>query len=109
MNDAPDQSLAAAEGLHRSAFNAAFGELSLKWHWDLETYRDLMSIACEKARIRTYVETRQPHLFDTYDPEFLIDAILAAKARWYSAMGEPRDANRHGLPRPATPVSTATV
>jgi hypothetical protein len=109
VNDAPNQSLAAAEDLHRSAFNAAFGDLSLKWHWDLETYRDLMRIACEKARIRAYVEMRQPHLFDTYDAEFLIDAILAAKVRWYSAMGERSDANPQGPPRSATPVSTAAV
>ena len=56
VSTATDKSLAAhPDDLHRSAFNAAFSELSLKWHWDPDTYRDLVGLPTDKDRIRTYL------------------------------------------------------
>jgi hypothetical protein len=85
-----------ADDLHRSAFNAAFSELNLKWHWDPDTYREFGRLPTDKERIRAYLEARQAHLLDSYDLEFLVDAIYAAKVRWYSMMtvthhGDPHD------------------
>jgi hypothetical protein len=74
------------EELHRNAYNAAFCELGLRWHWDLNTYRDLLSISEEKGRVRAYIETQQPHLLRAYDADFLVDAIQTAKTRCYNAM-----------------------
>ena len=92
VNTAPDSfSAIPPDDLHRCAFNAAFSELSLKWHWDPDTYRDLIALSCDKERIRTYIVNRQPLLFATYDPEFLVDAIYAAKVRWFSVMAGPAD------------------
>jgi len=65
----------------RNAYNAAFYELGLRWHWDSETYRELQSTACEKERIRRYVKTHQPHLLTAYDVDFLVNAIETTKAR----------------------------
>jgi hypothetical protein len=66
---------------HRNAYNAAFYELGLKWHWDAETYRAFSPEQDEKERIRFYLENHQPHLLNAYDAEFLIEAIESAKKR----------------------------
>ena len=64
-----------------SAFNAAFHELGLRWHWDDDTYEQLAAEQCERSRLRQYLQRMQPHLLRAYDAEFLTDAILAAKQR----------------------------
>lgn len=72
--------------VHRNAYNAAFYELGLKWHWDVDTYRSLLPNATETDRIKFYVANHQPHLLNAYDAEFLVNAIQAAKARCYENM-----------------------
>jgi len=64
-----------------SAFNAAFYELGLRWHWDEATYERLAANPCERSRVRHYLENAQPHLLRAYDADFLTDAILEAKQR----------------------------
>jgi hypothetical protein len=78
----------AANGadVHRGAYNAAFYELGLKWHWDADMYQSVLPHAEEKLHIRKYLETHQPHLLKAYDAEFLTDAIHTAKQRKYDAM-----------------------
>ena len=79
----------AANGIdetHLSAYNAAFYELGLRWHWDSDTYQALSPAGEEKDRIRVYLETEQPHLLRAYEVNFLIDAIHATKARCYDAL-----------------------
>jgi hypothetical protein len=75
-----------AADVHRNAYNAAFYELGLRWHWDDETYQTLLCQADEKDRIRIYMETHQAHLLKAYDADFLIDAIQTAKSRCYDIM-----------------------
>ncbi len=67
--------------IDRSAFNAAFYELGLRWHWDSETYASLAVLPCEREQVSTYLEREQRHLLRAYDAEFLTDAILDAKRR----------------------------
>jgi hypothetical protein len=74
------------ERLHLSAFNAAFDELGLRWHWDDKTYHELRHHSCEKERVRIYLQTHQSHLLTAYDASFLVEAIYAVKARRYEAM-----------------------
>jgi hypothetical protein len=82
-----DKCSADAHEIHREAYNAAFYELGLSWHWDADTYRNLLpDSAGSNDRIRVYLETRQPHLLKVYDAAFLINAIQVAKARCYDAM-----------------------
>lgn len=70
-----------SEDLDCDAFNAAFHELGLRWHWDSETYRQLqLQIADEPGRIRHYLQDRQPHLLRAYDAAFLADVIQQKKA-----------------------------
>jgi hypothetical protein len=82
------QGKAAPESVdfHCSAYNAAFYELGLKWHWDADVYQTIVSDGQEKDRIQAYLETHQGHLLTAYDAGFLADAIQAAKARCYDAL-----------------------
>jgi len=77
---------ASAVDVHRNAYNAAFYELGLRWHWDGAIYQTLLCKADEKDRIRIYLETHQPHLLKAYDADFLIDAIQTTKSRCYETM-----------------------
>ena len=72
--------------LHRSAFNAAFYELGLRWHWDADTDHDLSQDAGSTQRLRHYLENDQAHLLKVYEADFLIDAIQSAKARCFQSM-----------------------
>jgi hypothetical protein len=80
------ESAANAEEIHLGAYNAAFYELGLRWHWDTKIYQDLQHSCGEKDRLQVYLETRQPHLLKAYDVEFLMNAIQAIKTRCYNAM-----------------------
>jgi hypothetical protein len=74
------------EHVHLSAYNAAFYELGLKWHWDSTTYRTLLSCEDDDGRIRRYIEARHPHLLSAYDIDFLVRAIQEAKARCFDTL-----------------------
>ncbi|MFL6693360.1 MAG: hypothetical protein ACJ8GO_10400 [Ramlibacter sp.] len=67
----------------RQAYNSAFEELGLQWHWDRATYAQLPA---GKPGVRAYVEREHPHLLRAYDADFLVDAIEVAKARCESLM-----------------------
>lgn len=71
---------------HLAAYNAAFYELGLSWHWDDEIFHDLQSLPCEREWIKAYMKTHQSHLLNAYEPDFLIDAIQSTKARCFEAM-----------------------
>jgi HAD superfamily hydrolase (TIGR01509 family) len=46
--------IAETSDLQRQAFNLAFAEQGLNWHWNAETYRRLLSINGGQARLRDY-------------------------------------------------------
>jgi HAD superfamily hydrolase (TIGR01509 family) len=53
-----DGTLAETEELHRRAFNAAFEEAGLPWHWDRPLYGDLLKVTGGKERIARYMTLR---------------------------------------------------
>ncbi len=55
-----DGTLAETEDLHRQAFNRAFGELGLAWHWDAALYAELLTVMGGKERLAHYIATRRP-------------------------------------------------
>jgi hypothetical protein len=63
------------------AYNEAFMELELPWHWDVATFRRLQIEAADQDWIGSYVERHHPHLLKSYDRDFLRNLILATKAR----------------------------
>jgi hypothetical protein len=62
----------AAEA-HRQAYNSAFEELGLAWHWDPLTYARLPAPGPEA--VRAFLEDEHPHLLRAYDTDFLVSAI----------------------------------
>lgn len=71
---------------HLAAYNAAFYELGLSWHWDDETFHELQDLPSEREWIKKYMETYQAHLLKAYDADFLIEAIQATKARCFETL-----------------------
>lgn len=63
----------------RRAYNAAFEELGLNWHWDPVTFACLSGTGAQA--LRNYIEREQPHLLRAYEADFLVNAIETAKAR----------------------------
>jgi len=53
-----DGTLADTEMAHLSAFNLAFAEMGLEWHWDVPLYTRLLEVSGGKERIRAYWESR---------------------------------------------------
>jgi HAD superfamily hydrolase (TIGR01509 family) len=53
-----DGTLADTEMAHLAAFNLAFGEMGLDWHWDVPLYTRLLEVSGGKERIRAYWESR---------------------------------------------------
>jgi hypothetical protein len=73
---------------HRHAYNAAFDELGLSWRWDSATYARVR--AQGRDGLRTYLEREHAHLLRAYEPDFLMNAIEAARARCQAAVAASR-------------------
>jgi hypothetical protein len=84
--DLPAAATVDAAEIERGAFNAAFYELGLRWHWDSETYRSLAANPCERERVRRYLQVEQSHLLRAYDADFLADAVVRTKQRVRQAL-----------------------
>jgi beta-phosphoglucomutase-like phosphatase (HAD superfamily) len=57
-----DGTLADTESAHLQAFNHAFAEFGLDWHWDEALYTELLNISGGKERMLHYWQTTQPPL-----------------------------------------------
>jgi HAD superfamily hydrolase (TIGR01509 family) len=73
---------------HRPAFNAAFAELGLTWHWDEALYGELLEVTGGKERIRRYAERFDADFLAQADADARIAALHAAKTRHYLALLE---------------------
>lgn len=70
---------------HRPAFNAAFAEHGLAWHWNVSCYGDLLAVTGGKERIRHYAQLHDPDFLARPDAETLIRQLHTAKTRHYLA------------------------
>ena len=68
---------------HRVAFNAAFAEAGLFWHWDIARYGELLAVTGGKERMIAYARACTPAL--AAHPEFdaLIRKLHALKTKHY--------------------------
>jgi len=73
---------------HRPAFNAAFEEAALGWHWDVDLYGDLLAVTGGKERMRYYAERHDPDFLTQPDADEIIKSLHAAKPRHYLALLE---------------------
>jgi beta-phosphoglucomutase-like phosphatase (HAD superfamily) len=71
---------------HRVAFNAAFVEAGLGWHWDVALYGQLLSVTGGKERIRHYAERFDPGTAQRADFAELVQALHRRKTRIYTDM-----------------------
>lgn len=79
-----DGTMADTEAAHREAFNAAFAETGLDWHWDEALYARLLSVAGGKERIWHYWHCAEPEEVLGSEAKATIDAIHAIKTRYYA-------------------------
>lgn len=63
------------------AFNAAFEELDIAWRWNREDFTGL-GRGDDRAKVGAYLRERGAHLLKVYEAGFLVDLIVATKARW---------------------------
>jgi len=68
---------------HRPAFNAAFAEAGLAWHWDEALYGELLAVTGGKERMRFYCERHDPDFLRQADAGQRIRALHEAKTRHY--------------------------
>lgn len=59
-----DGTLADTEAVHLEAFNHAFPQVGLDWHWSHEAYASLLEISGGKERVRHYWHTMNPDITD---------------------------------------------
>ncbi len=57
-----DGTLADTEEVHRAAFNEAFAEVGLDWHWDRPAYARLLEVSGGKERITAYWRRVNPEV-----------------------------------------------
>lgn len=68
---------------HRPAFNAAFAEAGLAWHWDEALYGELLEVTGGKERIRFFCERHAREFLQQANTEARIKELHAAKTRHY--------------------------
>ena len=59
-----DGTLADTESVHLAAFNQAFAEFGLDWHWDEALYTELLNISGGKERMAHYWQTTRPEVIE---------------------------------------------
>ena len=73
-----DGTLADTEEYHRQAFNEAFFEFGLDWHWGRDEYTELLAISGGRERIRAYAKN---HLKSHPGPAALRELALRIHTR----------------------------
>jgi beta-phosphoglucomutase-like phosphatase (HAD superfamily) len=81
-----DGTLADTEEVHRDAFNAAFRDAGLKWHWSEATYAGLLEVSGGKERIRHYWQLVDPGAAAAPGAGAAIDVVHALKTRHYDRL-----------------------
>lgn len=71
---------------HRVAFNRAFDEYDLDWHWDVETYGELLAVTGGKERMKFYTEKFLDKNHVPEDIEQKIPELHQAKTRHYTEL-----------------------
>ncbi len=71
---------------HRIAFNRAFIDNGLNWHWDPVLYGELLAVTGGKERIRYYLENFHLQCGFNGDPTPTIDKLHTDKTRHYAQL-----------------------
>lgn len=71
---------------HRVAFNKAFDEFNLDWHWDEALYGQLLAVTGGKERMAYYLDKFNTEFTTDQDRVELIKAIHACKTKHYTEL-----------------------
>lgn len=71
---------------HRVAFNRAFVEAGLDWHWSTSLYGELLAVSGGKERIRYYLNHYRPNFVPPADLDRFIAELHAAKTDYYQQL-----------------------
>ncbi|HIK27980.1 MAG: HAD family hydrolase [Oscillatoriaceae bacterium SKW80] len=71
---------------HRVAFNRAFAEAGLNWHWEDSLYGELLAIAGGKERIRFYLNKYLPDFQPPDDWDKFLANLHAIKTKYYGQL-----------------------
>ena len=78
---------------HRPAFNQAFKDAGLDWHWDIALYGKLLAVTGGKERMKHYIDHYRPDYRKPDNFDELVAELHKAKTRHYAAL-----AARGGIP-----------
>ena len=78
---------------HRPAFNQAFADAGLDWHWDVALYGKLLAVTGGKERMKHYIDHYRPDYRKPDNFDELVAELHQAKTRHYSTL-----AARGGIP-----------
>ena len=71
---------------HRVAFNRAFDDAGLGWHWSPALYGKLLAVTGGKERIRFYLEQFNLEFVKPDDFDGFVAGLHAAKTRFYTEL-----------------------
>ncbi len=78
---------------HRPAFNQAFREAGLDWHWDVALYGKLLAVTGGKERMKHYIDHYRPDYSKPDNFDELVAELHKTKTLHYAAL-----AARGGIP-----------
>lgn len=71
---------------HRVAFNRAFDEFGIDWHWDIDTYGKLLAVTGGKERMKFYADNFLDQRRLPGNLEKIIPELHQAKTRHYTEL-----------------------
>ncbi len=71
---------------HRVAFNRAFKQFYLNWHWSKEVYGELLAVTGGKERILHYIKSHHKAERNRHDLSLLIKQLHARKTEIYVSL-----------------------
>jgi len=77
MSIAATTTLSADDEAARNAYNTAFSQMEIGWHWDAATYRELLADGGQP--VRSFVVRHRPHLLRAYGIDCLVDAVESTR------------------------------
>jgi HAD superfamily hydrolase (TIGR01509 family) len=78
---------------HRPAFNQAFADAGLDWHWDAALYGKLLSVTGGKERMKHYIDHYRPDYSKPVDFDDMVAELHKNKTLHYTKL-----AARGGIP-----------
>lgn len=95
-----DGTISETDEIHRRAFNLAFQDFDLGWHWSQSVYSRLINTLTNQAKIMSFVQSYRPEEAFKLDDGGLLKSVMERKNELYLDMIEAGSARlRPGVSR----------